>query len=242
MSRQLIKEKFTLPLWDKFSKEVLISEQEKIGSKKAFDRGFHLKAYSDLDRTFPSFYRCKKRINREEIVSHRWPRFAGIDPFGKNIVIFILAVSPAGVRYPIEIIVKIPRDQLMQKVIEVRERHRLKLIMLEDNSAQIFIADGIKLLGGKDFPIKTQSTTGITKKAGIATLETEFSQDLWFWAAGHDDHDWDCGCGFCLWEEEMTGHPTHGVEDTLMACYYAKEAIRANEEENFAGYEEITFV
>jgi hypothetical protein len=241
MPTKLVKEKFTIPLWDKFSKETLIKEQEKIGSKKAFDRGFHLKAYSDIENTFPSFFRCKKRINPQEIVNYKWPKFAGIDPFGKNIVIFVIAVSPAGIRYPIDIQVRIPRDKLMHKVIEVRERYKLKLIMLEDNSAQIFIADGIRLLGGKDFPIATQSTTGMTKKAGIATLETEFSQDLWFWPAGKEDHDYDCKCGFCMWEEEMSGHPNHGPEDTLIACYYAKEAIRMNELNDFCGYEEIDF-
>lgn len=246
MVKQLKEEKFTLPLWEKFSKEVLLSEAEKLASRRTFDRGFHLKVYSDNESTFPSFQKIKHPLDPPDIVGPKWPRYAGVDPFGKNIVLFVIAVSPEGIRYPVEIMIKIPRDQLFDCLIEARQRHKVKLFCVESNAAQIFICDGVKLKaqlqGGKvDFPVAACTTGIATKKSGFASLEMEFANGLWFWPAGRDSHEFDCPCGGCLWEEEMKNHPDLETWDTIIACYYAREAARIEGEDVFSGYESISF-
>lgn len=246
MAKVLREERFTLPLWEKFSKEVLLSEAEKLGSKRTFDRGFHLRVYSDNESTFPSFPRIKHPLDPPDIIGKKWPRYAGVDPFGKNIVLFVLAISPQGIRYPVEIMTKIPRDQLFEVLIESRKRHKIQLFCVESNAAQIFIVDGVKLksqlMGGRvDFPVAACVTGAATKKVGFASLEVEFANGLWFWPAGREPHEFDCSCGGCLWEEEMTGHPDLETWDTVIACYYAREAARIEGEDDFSGYESISF-
>jgi len=246
MPKVLREEKFTLPLWSKFRKEVLLSEAEKLGSRRNFDRGFHLRVYSDNELSFPSFQKIKHDTNVSDIVDKEWPRYAGVDPFGKNIVIFVITISPKGIRYPVEIMIQIPRDQLFDALIEARQRHKIKLFCVESNAAQIFICDGVKLKaqlrdGKVDFPVAACTTGGATKKIGFASLEVEFANNLWYWAAGREEHDFDCVCGGCLWKQEMEGHPDFGTWDTIIACYYAREAARIEGEEVFTGYETISF-
>lgn len=238
---ELIEESFTIPLWGKFSREVLLSEADKLGSDRAFQRGFHLKVYDEDEKTFPSFSNCKKLVEPKSVIEKDWPRFAGVDPFGKNIVIFIVALSPEGIRYPVDILTKIPRNHIIETLIEVRASYKVKMFVVENNAAQIFIEDGIKMKGGKDFPVTSKTTTGITKTIGFASLEIEFANDLWFWAAGEYAHEYVCECGWCVWAREMEDHPDTDTIDTIIACYYAREAIRAEGLETFQGYEEIVF-
>jgi len=53
------KGKYKIPLWDKWSKEALISKAAEIGNR-AFDRGYRQRALSDEDRTFPSYQKVFK--------------------------------------------------------------------------------------------------------------------------------------------------------------------------------------
>lgn len=234
-------ETYEMPLWEeKFSKKALLKKLEELGSKRAFERGFNLKVYSDEEKTFPSFPLCKKPIPNT-VIDPSWPRFAGVDPFGKNIVIFVIALSPIGVRYPVDIKIKVPRNEIIDTLLNMRVKHNLKMMVVEDNAAQIFIADGVKLKGGKDFPITTKTTSANTKRAGFASLEVEFATGMWCWAMGERAHEYDCSCGWCVWEREMDNHPEYETIDTIIACYYAREAAKLESEDRalLRGYEEI---
>lgn len=236
-----IEKTYILPLWkEKFSKQVLLKKLEELGSKRAFERGFNLKVYSDEEKTFPSFPSCKKETPIS-VVDPSWPRFAGVDPFGRNIVIFVLALSPIGIRYPVDIRIKVPRKEIIDTLLSMRIKHKLKMVVVEDNAAQVFIVDGVRMKGGEDFPISSKTTTANTRRGGFASLEVEFATGLWYWPAGEISHEYSCSCGWCLWEREMNNHPESEAIDTIIACYYAREAAKIESENRsmMCGYEEV---
>ncbi len=224
-----LKGKFTIPLWSLWPKEKLMQRFKEIGSR-AFNRGFRQDALSDEDRTLPSYlkvFRYGVRIN--DVVSPHWPRVAGMDPFGKFVVIFTLAISPNGKRYPIEIRRgKWGPTQSVNQLIDAYATHRYQLIVVENNAAQEAIAQWALEKGSASMPI-VPFTTGKQKVdplIGLPGMEVEFANDSWLCAMG-DLHEPDCECGFCVWKKEMSVHPIGEAADTVMAAWFAREAARA---------------
>jgi len=225
------KGKFTIPLWEeKWSKDRLISKRKDIG-ERAFNRGYRQMALSDEDRTFPSALRIfKDRVSISDIVRPEWPRYGGCDPFGQMVVIFTLAQSPQGKRYPIDIrFGKWGPTETVLQLIDAYRTHRHQLICVENNAAQEAIIQWALEKGEASMPIAA-FTTGKQKAdpaVGLPGMEVEFANDSWTVPMGREPHEPDCQCGFCKWKRELMEHPIGAASDFVMASWFAREAARA---------------
>ena len=222
------KGKYKIPLWDKWSKEALISKAAEIGNR-AFDRGYRQRALSDEDRTFPSYQKVfKTGVRWQDIVRPEWPRVGGMDPFGQQVVIFTLAIGPHGMRYPIDVKRgKWGPTRSINELINAYRQHRHQLICVENNAAQEAIIQWALEKGERSMPI-VPFTTGKQKAdpaMGLPGMEVEFCNDSWVCAMG-SEHAPDCECGFCVWYKELQNHPIGIDSDTVMASWFAREAAR----------------
>jgi len=80
----------------------------------------------------------------------------------------------------------------------------------------------------KSLPIKG-FTTGKNKhdeREGLPGLEIDFENGAWEIYLGEKKHDFNCLCPWCVWQNEMTSFPGCENIDTIMACWFAWEAIR----------------
>jgi len=224
-----LKGKYNIPLWDQWPREKLISRFREIGSR-AFNRGYRQCALSDEDRTFPSYLRIfKYGVRIPDIVSPSWPRVGGMDPFGKFVVIFTLAISPEGKRYPVEIRRGkwSPTESILQ-LIDAYKVHKHQLLVVENNASQEAIVQWALEKGQASMPL-WPFTTGKQKAdpmVGLPGMEVEFANDSWIVPMGNE-HEPDCGCGFCVWKRELGAHPIGEAADTVMASWFAREAARA---------------
>lgn len=225
-----IKGRFNIPLWDQWPKEKLIKRYNEIG-QRAFNRGYRQDALSDEDRTFPCYEKVfKYGVGVRDIVRPEWPRVGGMDPFGKFVVIFTLALSPDGRRYPIEIRRgKWGPTKAVLQLIDAYNTHHHQLICVENNAAQDAIRQWALEKGGASMPLKP-FTTGSNKAdimVGLPGMAVEFENDSWIAAMGEVQHQPDCACGFCIWKRELSEHPVGEAADTVMASWLAREAARA---------------
>jgi hypothetical protein len=224
-----LKGKFSIPLWEeKWPKEVLIKRYREIG-QRAFNRGFRQQALSDEDKTFPSansIFRTDLSIS--DVVHSSWMRVVGIDPFGQWVVLFVLALSPEGRRFPIEVRRgKWQPKETVDQIIDTFRIHRPQLMVCENNASQDAIVQWA-LEKGHQIPI-TPFTTGSQKvnpEMGLPGMEVEFANGSWICAMGHE-HPPDCSCGFCVWRRELNEHPLGVAADTVMASWFAREGARA---------------
>jgi hypothetical protein len=223
-----LKGKFTIPLWDAWPKEKLITRFKEIGSR-AFNRGYRQEALSDEDRTFPSSDKIFDWSLSRDIIKPEWPRVLGIDPFGQSVVIFVLAFNPINkMRFPIEI----KRghwapNRTKQEIIDSYLKHMPQLLVVENNAAQQAIIQWVGEVGGVDIPI-VPFTTGVQKanpEIGLPSLEVEFANGAWVVPmAGVDEFD--AENPFNIWRRELKGHPVAEASDTVMASWFAREGVR----------------
>lgn len=223
-----LKGKFSIPLWDQWPKEKLIARCREIGTR-AFNRGYRQCALSDEDRTLPHYLQVFKHgVRVSDLVSPTWPRVCGMDPFGKFVVIFTLALGPDGKRYPVEIRRgKWNSTEAVMQLIDAYQTHHHQLIVVENNASQDAIIQWA-MEKGQQLPI-WPFTTGKQKadpENGLPSLDVEFANNSWVCAMG-SEHQPDCGCGFCVWKREMSEHPIGEAADTVMASWFAREAARA---------------
>ncbi|MDD5618574.1 MAG: hypothetical protein PHG69_05715, partial [Candidatus Omnitrophica bacterium] len=200
-----LKGKFKIPLWDLWPRERLMARFREIGSR-AFNRGYRQDAISDEDRTFPSYLKIfKYGVSQSELIRPEWPRVCGMDPFGKFVVIFTLALGPNGKRYPVEIRRGKwnPSESVMQ-LIDAYQTHHHQIIVVENNASQEAIVQWAREKGHTDIPI-IPFTTGTNKsniEIGLPSMEVEFENDAWT-VAMSKEHEPDCSCGFCVWKKEL---------------------------------------
>lgn len=225
------KGKYTIPLWEEvWGKQQLISRMKVIG-QRAFDRGFRQKALSDDDRTFPSSDNIfNYNLKVTDLVQPNDIKIIGCDPFGKNVVIFVLAVSSKGLKVPIDIrFGKWSPTRTVNELIEAYNNYRPHITVVENNASQEAIVQWLQEKGHGDVAGSIiPFTTGKQKadpELGLPSLEVEFANGVWVVPMGRV-HDPDCKCGFCLWKKELRDHPIGEAADTVMASWFAREGAR----------------
>jgi len=223
------------PLWEeKFPKDVLIEKFRERGSFY-FDRAYRNKAVSEEDRLFPVevLQRCVSAPPSEQFLKG-CEFFSGVDlAIGKSqrsgyTVIFTIAVDEAKVRYPVEIKrARMTSPETVRALIATVERFRPKIICVENNFYQQALIDWVSDLAGVELPIEPYFTGGQKSdpSIGIPSLSAEFQNRQWCipietW---HEDG---CPCVYCVWLEEMRKFPDAKYDDTVMACWLAREAAR----------------
>lgn len=225
------KGKYSIPLWSEvWGKEQLISRRGVIGAR-AFDRGFRQKALSDEDRTFPSSDKIfNYNLRKEDIIQPGFVRVIGCDPFGQNVVIFVLALTPKGVKVPVDIRMgKWSPGRTVNELIAAYRDHNPHITVVENNASQEAIVQwlmekGEMNIAGSIIPF----TTGKQKadpELGLPSLEVEFANGAWMVPMG-GEHVVDCKCGFCKWKKELRDHPLSEQADTVMASWFAREGAR----------------
>ncbi|MBU2118731.1 MAG: hypothetical protein KJ954_14180, partial [Alphaproteobacteria bacterium] len=119
----------------------------------------------------------------------------------------------------------------------VHEANRPEAILIENNAYQDTLIDWIKLESG-DLSMPMQPfTTGANKAdelVGLPGLAAEFENQIWViptdgleedeleeaWSAERQAPSW------WAWFAEMRGYPAAALMDTVMACWFAREAVR----------------
>lgn len=224
-----LKGKFQISLWEQWPMGRLIQKCREVGTT-AFNRGFRQCALSDETRTFKHYLKIFKQGVGRDIIRRDWPRVGGMDPFGKFVVIFTMAVDPlTSRRYPLEI--RRGRwgpTQAIEQLIDAYQTHHHQLICVENNAAQEAIIQWALEKGHRSMPL-LPFVTGIQKahpEFGLPGVDVEFENDSWIMAMDGIEHEPDCDCGFCVWKKELASHPVGEAADTVMAMWFAREAAR----------------
>ena len=103
--------------------------------------------------------------------------------------------------------------------------------MIENNGYQDALLEWIdEKAGSKRLALPLRPYTTGTKKmdegVGLPSLAAEIDNGKWEILLGDREHEEDCPCNFCTWINEMMGYPIETYSDTVMACFFAREASK----------------
>lgn len=263
---QIVKQPGWPDKWDEASLEL---ELASIGLR-SFKRGYCLEPQSDYDLVFPHFqegsvyqYGVDWRSISDEhndnydpispfYVDPEWTRYVGCDIAGKNrrgTVIFILAISPSGVRHILDIRMgawTAPEFVRQLEVVNDIELLCPRIINVESN----YEASVSEWVREKGSPISTKIVASYTGKnkldpeIGLPGIDLQYSSNRWKLGIPHlrgvptepDPKDRTaCICGRCMFvyaahtvtKDDIDTH--NGTPDTIMAQWIAKEASRQGE-------------
>jgi len=209
----------------------------------AFDKGFRHRPTRVDNALFPP--KCfKQRAD--------WPLSPGSDPpelrteltatpslarcyFGVDIsagrsedysVIFITRVNvKTFTRWPVDIIrLKQASPDVTRRLIRLYEQYHPEVIMIESNATQSMMQDWIAEVS--NLPLKPYYT-GTQKhliSIGIPSLRVELDNNMW--AIPSWEHPLECNCSWCQWKREVLNYPYLKKDDTVMAWWFSREAIR----------------
>lgn len=229
----------TVPTVSRWGPKQLSARKALVGDR-AFARGFRQKAIAQGELTFPSWSQAVS-AGRTIMVKDFYspgsaPTFAGVDLSSEGrpgTVIFIVAVLPSGFRMPVEI--KMGRwtsPETARQIENLYLRHRWQTVTVENNGYQQALIDWAKESrpAMSFWPTIQAFHTGKQKadeQLGLPGLEVELKNEAWQIPAGEwAGHDEGCTCAWCWWNREMVEHPAHATTDTVMAMWFAREAIR----------------
>jgi len=226
------------PLWTEKWGESPLKEKEQTIGTRAFDRAFRGIPLSQEEALFAKIDHCINWLEGFEKTRPEWPRYTGVDlAISKSDkssyrVIFTIAKSPDGKRYPLEI--KRGRWGSIDTAKEVYatwEKYNPQIIMVENNAYQEAFLEWCKEYAGREkgqvLPLKA-FTTGKNKfdeLIGLPSLAAEIDNESWEILMGKR-HDLTCQCEFCIWTKEMKDYPIGMYDDTVMGCWFAREASK----------------
>jgi hypothetical protein len=237
------------PIWpEMWDKERLQARKKEIGPR-SFARNFHLRAISDEDQLFRAISLCLRPDLWLDDVDPLWPKYTGVDlghskrkqirrgggsekkkPYS---VIFTLAIDPSGRRWPVDI----RRGhwsgpQTAREVVEINRQYQPMVIMVESNAYQDTMQDWIALVSDdKSIPVQP-FVTGSNKadeQIGLPSLAAEFDNRIWMIPTDEleeDELEEEWPEAWYAWFSEMRGYPASDLSDTVMACWFAREAVR----------------
>lgn len=224
-----------MPLWeDVWDKKALIDRRKKIGERE-FDRGYRQIPYSTEDTLFKHFQNCIIRQN--PFAPDDWFRYMGVDLSGdsrEGTAIFVLAHSPEGVFYPLEVQYGAWGSvDIAQRIFEMFLRHRPRIILVENNALQDMLVTWLreasyKLPGSEQMlsiPVRGFHTgkQKFDPFIGLPSLDIDFENRRWV-IPHPPGHSFDCQCGMCRWIRSMKLFPLSAETDTVMASWFAREA------------------
>ncbi|RLI98312.1 MAG: hypothetical protein DRO99_01025 [Candidatus Aenigmatarchaeota archaeon] len=225
------------PLWpERWSLEKL--EQKRKESPVAFAQQFMLQGMLRKTDYFSeeNIEKCiRTDIALGEGWEESWPVYIGVDPAaslgkeGSYSVIFVIAVSPQGVRVPVEIVRdKMGPEELARRIVALWRRYKPQLVLVENNSYQAALVDLIRVIAQNE-PITVKGQfTGSQKWSpdeGLPRLHAEMANRMWIiprkQCLHHAD---DPTCVVCQWLKEMREFPYGQTSDIIMAMWLADTA------------------
>jgi hypothetical protein len=227
----------SVPVWDAhWPTRALLKEAN--DKPRVFARGFRQKAFSDDERMFPSFESCYSYgVALGNIQRSGWPTFMGVDLAGDKRpgnVIFVGMIDPSSQRrFPVEILCGAWRSPETARQVGLMHAKypNTRAICVENNAYQGALIDWIRNSpGDHSYWYKIQPfTTGANKvdaNIGLPSLEIEFRNKAWVIPANEfEGHPPMCSCGWCTWTGEMKIYPNSATTDTVMGCWFFREAV-----------------
>jgi hypothetical protein len=233
----------TIPLFEeRLSTEILERRLGEMGSRE-FARAFKQRAVSDSDLIFKAAYldRCKALGAAHTVVERvepgdywdKFPRVAGVDLSisKKNeeaafFVIFVMALTPDKIRWPLYMFRERNLSFGSQKtaIKDVQERFRCQLFMVESVAYQDAMVD--EVAETTDIPVKGLCTGSEISPndldIGLPSMATEFEHSKWVIPQG------DARSIRMMepWLDELGAYPSTQFTDTVMASFFAREAVR----------------
>ncbi len=243
-----IDEKFT-PLWpEKWPKERLIQKLGQI-NRRAFDRNFRNIALTEEELMFNknALYLCKDvTASPYDKKYDKMDKYAGVD-LGISekagtayTVIFVIGVDEGGVKHVLSIRRKRMSSPATARAIkDTNEAWHPKIFMVENNAYQDALIQWMEEIGYAGLPIMP-FTTGKNKadpNTGLPSLAVEFERLGWNIPMSGSDHEEGCQCTICIWLSEMCSYPIGKYTDTVMGCWFAREAARSEQKSFKPGVE-----
>jgi len=233
----------TIPLWtERWPTAQLQKKYQE--SPREFRRGFQLDPMSDDERKLPHFAQAVaagRGLTVEKLlsVSGDMVKFMGADPGGTGrpgSAVFVLGYN-RGQRIPLD--VKFgqwgPRE-FAEQIVAIYQRWLPAVVYIENNALQESYLDLVRMLPGSPVLPLWGFMTGRNKSdptIGIEGMDSEFLQGTWTIPAGEFlDHDIGCSCDWCRWYAEVLNYPNYPTADSLMAMWFAWNALRKNETGN----------
>lgn len=216
---------------DMWSTEELMFQRE--SDKASFQRQMQLEAMSGLERSF-DYSVIENCFIRKDFIDPSWDRYVGVDLSasmggkGSRNCIFVIAVSPDGVRHVDQIIVFQGKStETIEYLAEIYHRTKFKVAVVENNAYQealvAFIEErcpGMPVIGYR---------TGAQKfdpKLGVPSIHAEMKNGLWAIEYGPQHEDPSHTCDICVWLEELADFPNGKSSDTVMAMWFADVGYR----------------
>lgn len=225
-----------VPLWSKWPREKLLAKKAEDG--RSFARGYMMRAYDDSELLFPSFPGCREHsVKLGEIIRAGWPMFAGVDLSSEKrpgTCIFTMALEPGTFRrYPVDVRLGAwSSPQTVGQLSSVLNAYpSIQTILVENNAYQQALIDWIRTTQAGRLWLKVEAftTTGHNKMSpeiGLPSLEAEFSKRMWVVPHNeYEHHNPACLCGWCTWDRQMSTYPHCPEWDTVMATWFAREAL-----------------
>jgi phage terminase large subunit-like protein len=226
------------PVWPQRWPKVKLQERLRQMGQRAFARAFQGQAMSDDEAIFGNIDNCIALKMSYGDIYPEWPRYSGLDlaisdkPGADYTVLFTIAVDKDGKRWPVEIIRgRYSSVQTAKLVIDSYRAHKQRIIMVENNAYQAAFLEWINQVGGAGLPLRAY-TTGKQKmdeNIGLPSLAAEIDRGAWVIPMQSNQypdglHPADCSCNICEWLNEMRSYPVATHDDTVMACFFAREA------------------
>jgi hypothetical protein len=231
------------PLWDdRISTEILKMRLADMGSRE-FARSHRQRAISDQDLLFKAPYlkRCLELGANHTVVERidqgdywdKFPRIAGVDlAISKKdeeaafFVIFIFALMPDKTKWPLYMYRErgVSFGKQVKLILDLEERFRCQLWMVESNSYQEAIIDH---LSERPQIVVQGVCTGADISpndldVGLPSMATEFEHGHWVIPQG----DARSIAMMEPWLEELGAYPNVKFKDTVMASFFAREGAR----------------
>lgn len=224
------KGEYTIPLWNVWNEGHLRAQYRKLG-QRAFNRGYRQEALSSEDMTFPNYAGIFRDDVGKDMIGSDWTRVIGIDPFGQQVVICVLALNPSGGSYKRVVEdIRLGKWDPKRTITEIRKAYldyMPQVMVCENNASQEAIVQWASEMGWEDMPL-VPFCTGAQKadpELGLPSLDVEFANGAWTVPMRGVDRT-DSEHPFNIFFRELGAHPVGEAADTVMASWFAREGAR----------------
>lgn len=235
-----------IPLWSRFTTKDYEDKHVSMGDRD-FNRAYRLIAYSDHDKSFPSFESCcLYGINPIDLIGdvRDWVFAGAVDFSGigrKGTTLKIGAMNrQTGLKVPIEVFTFNNPSELADKMIDTWQKWGVEIYLCENNATQEAIMDLLRTVIdnkklNKKFSkinIKIEGfNTGRNKmdpSKGLPSLEKEMKNKEWTFCfpkkyLPSDQYNRDV---LCRYYKEMLYHPFFETTDLVMSSWFLREAFK----------------
>lgn len=233
---------YKLPLWSKMTKKDYEIKIHDMGQRD-FDRGYRLIAYSDADKTFPSFKECCRfGIGPEAIIENEsnWMFVGGID-FASlkrpgTVLSVVAAHRRSGLKVPVYIKMLRGSNDLPEEMVKVWRQFGVDHFVAENNGLQDTIIELLESALGtekyKRFGIRIEPFLTSRNKAdpiqGLPSINKEFEKGEWLFPLRAEPVMGDCDINdpWVKMYFEFSNHPFYETSDIVMSLWFCREGIK----------------